>query len=961
MTDDANSNNLNDLKSSLDSQESISDEISEMEKLYQTLNKFISMINSKNLTGDSKTVKYITNFLRVNILTYLRENSKPSNIEIQPAVNDAMMQWWVTLLNFLNSDTGSSTNIVQGLLMDIDVISVSLECISKIMTMLMVLPKNAHSNIEIYLHHILITIHYVTNRLIINSKLLRDQADFPADGNMVKFHNKYNSILRSFLGKLNAYAFFYLPDSFNYDTQILLELNFKIQEEPHETLFFWKQKKFSSSQDDDKAISCNSIESKDSRFFKIIISHLKNDFTFLAFYWHYWHILITYASKLENGDSLIKTLDLLPGSSILVEYVTKSFLSTDLYNLKNYISSSVRNSKSFNDMRQNMLDATENMPDIGSIISEQARKGRGGGKSELLSDEQLNNFIFCKFKSIKVWECLRSLAGCFKEYSIPVLSLHDSKQLEFITSFSAYDFRSGNIIYNKLLQFIIFQFSTLDSLKFLDWNTWCSGILMMLRTSNINCQITGLLCLFNIWNYLPNSNRRELSSILVTEFWSSFTSESDFHISKLLYMRLIVFKVLQSGYSKTNIMIKHNLEKMSKELSFISAENSHFKMLKDKNVLDFYGNKRFMTFPNKQIIEHSIISKMQSIIKTEAKEPIIIFPFVSSTISIRPTYVLRGGKFPYDVLDELTSRAEIVNYKKPMNSKDSQSFDTSEKSEDDKNHTLSYSISSTINSWFSKVSSSTDSRSSSINEGTNHRGKIAPPSELDFSRDITRSNRIPLVLKAVTVNNDHMLKRVDDANRQWGVVTARTYDKPLPAPVLSEVDVLVKEIHSTGLGSSTMDDFDIILNSGIDKTMNKASLSYRPESLISEIPALDLSMFDRWSDKLHYSDVDKAESTGSPSLYPKDRILNNSVDPISLFGDDDTTRYDARLDNLEKNREFYKKTKFEKLANSIYIFNDMVGQYYDSTKLVDNELVFMEFEVRDNNNNSQFDLNMVKR
>lgn len=201
-------------------------------QLFHSLNKFITIISNGNgpQSNPHASAKTVSNFLRLNLLSYLRQHNYTANQKNR----DVLTQWWITLLNYLNSDLQVSGDQPQSTL-NIDTISVSLECISRIITATMVLPTRQSMNesskrdLSIYSHHLMLTIHYITNRLIANSKkkkpLPSSAQSHPTPPShlrsSINFINNYNSLLRSLIGKVIAFSFFYLDESLDYDTNVL--------------------------------------------------------------------------------------------------------------------------------------------------------------------------------------------------------------------------------------------------------------------------------------------------------------------------------------------------------------------------------------------------------------------------------------------------------------------------------------------------------------------------------------------------------------------------------------------------------------------------------------------------------------------------------------------------------------------------------------------------------------------
>ncbi|CCE61740.1 hypothetical protein TPHA_0B00680 [Tetrapisispora phaffii CBS 4417] len=632
----------------------------EIDELYQGLNKFILLIGDKRYLKEAGSTKHIANFLRLNFLSYLRKETSYKLVRHKEDVRIILTQWWVTLLNFLNSDADECSMEVLIYSSDIDVLSVCLECISKILSKTLLTLSNAVDNLETFSHHILITLHYMTNRLILSSRLLRDPSAHLSK--RIAFLQKYNSLLRSFLGKLNAYAFFFLPDSLNFDIQLLMELQPNISLEDHKTAFSWKKRKFFITDEGKTSMDPKSIETEDTQFFKIIISYLKQDMIFTSFYWHYWYIIMTLTSSTDELQNTLKKSDEIPGLAILLKYVTWNFLSSDLHRLRSFNSSKLKQNKDANSTASSIIEANESMPDSDMDLDVQSVQRSKNSKIRKVSDQEYNNFIICNFRSFKLWECLRSLSYDFGLHISPILGLHDGSLLSFISTIPAYDSFASNIVYNKLFQFILFQFDSIFTDQFINWRFWCRGILMMLKTFSIKSEIIGLTSLFNIWKYIPNSYLRSLEENLIYNYWDLLIDKSSDNLTKILFVRLIVFKILQTDNNSLKMNLKKKLYAIDKEASSFAESNSDFVYESDSSILSFNGNRIFSITANKQLSEGDILLRKKKLAEvTKGKKSPIIFSSIIDIATSRVSVVLKNGKYPYDVIDELSTRATLLD------------------------------------------------------------------------------------------------------------------------------------------------------------------------------------------------------------------------------------------------------------------------------------------------------------
>ncbi|GAV52551.1 hypothetical protein ZYGR_0AG05420 [Zygosaccharomyces rouxii] len=884
--------------------ERMGDQVGPEARLLQALNGFILLIGNdsqqqqqrqqtinEQLSSkvDSKTV---ANYLRLKLLSYLRQ------LQLQSTVTphrDALIQWWVTLLNFLNSDLVDKNSPVEEMvfpdpLLSVDSISVTLECVSRLMSSLMVLPVHNCKDAEIYSHHVLLTIHYVTNRLILNSKHQREfskqqqnHASLPPhqqhfNRSVLHFLGGYTSLLRSFLGKLNAYAFFYLPDDFNYDVQLLLALKPNLSYKQGNTLFLWKRRSFGSAEKQEDRIKPESLENRDTTFFKIVISYMKNDFIFMAFYWHYWYITLRFLAYLDGGSELKSKLAMIPGANVLITHVTSGFFRIDLARFTKFLQSN----NNINGMGFSRSDSNDALPTNGLAASAtanaSANASAGVGENNTVTAEMLNDFLFCNFRIIRVWECLRNLSGCLeKDPNLPVLlSLHDSSQLRYISSVPAHDSGVANVIYNKVFQFIIFQFRSLPPVHFLHWDIWFAGVCAMLQTLNSNSQTVALLFLFNVWPHIPENLQSMLSQKLVNDYWNSLTFENDFQLVRVLYLKLLVFRVIHGSDSTIKEQLKMKLQSFYAEMLMLKCSIKEEPRRDKEDDLYFYGSKRFFLTPNKSLKEQDLICKAEKHSHPKYSGRYQNFPTMSSLANVRPSLILRNGRYPYDVFDEMVTKASHLMAEKKRKDQHSLSamssaslpthFDVNQGQSKHSSSKKAGSFSNTISSWFSKLSknsehlqsnnsdtskpkhtqlsnsgfvkggergkylvsdesvpysessemlsmysnvSSIGTRRTSSSEthqanGTsssqgsrafsgkefgagsyshsNQKKKLLAPAELKYSSPVTETGEVHTIFKVKVTQSEPLGRKIERANSNWGIITAKTYDKPLPVP-----------------------------------------------------------------------------------------------------------------------------------------------------------------------------------
>ncbi|CDH17174.1 related to UPF0592 protein YDL073W [Zygosaccharomyces bailii ISA1307] len=1023
-------------------------------RLFQALNGFIQIV-SDDMQNDSETgprsdSKTVANYLRLKLLSYLRQ------LQLQDEVTsyrDVLIQWWVTLLNFLNSDLvqkNSSTDemVFPNQLLNVDSISVSLECMSRLLSALMVLPVHSCKDAEIYSHHVLLTIHYVTNRLILNSKHTREQQQQQQNLNrpFLHFLSTYTSLLRSFLGKLNAFAFFYLPDDFHYDTQLLLALKPNLNYKPANSLFLWKRRAFGSAENSEDRIQPETLENRDTKFFKIVISYMKNDFIFMGFYWHYWYIALRFLAFLGgSGMELKANLSQIPGATVLISHATSGFLRIDLGRFAKFLQTN--NPTNAGSSR---IDSNDNLP-IPNIAVASANE------NSMVTKEALNNFLFSNFRILRVWECLRSLSGCLeKDVNLPVLlSLHDTSQLRYISKVPAHDSSYANVIYNKIFQFIIFQYRSLPTIHFLHWDIWFAGVSAMLHTLNNNSQTIALLFLFNVWPYIPSELQSTLSNQLIDEYWDSLTVDSDFQLVRVLFLKLLVFRIVPGADNSLREQIKGRFQAFYAEMLVIKFKFKEEPTRDKEGDLYFYGSKRLFLAPNKALREQDLIYAAEKHSRYKAGESFQNFPSVISVANVRPSLILKNGRYPYDVFDEMVSKATLLMAEKKRREQNSLpvvgSASSNPQTGDSEGVTRrssskkSGSISTTINSWFSKFSkhqdqspplsttSSMDAQSQSspsLTNGNNLRSekgkfptgeentpfsessemlsmystvssigtkqtnsseaqlsssggqppgsgvglssgkepnsngvsrdsqrkkKLLAPVELKYSSLVSDTEKFSTVFKVMISPAESMGRKIERANTSWGVVTARTYSKPLPLPLIpptqsSAVDSVIDELNNDFFGMDCLSESSLEFSSSQDGNQNSNESTLM--SSISSDPTVPKPNYKFFGVQ---NSEDSEISTGDSDLLSRfqnfafgkdDEVEADEETILQVSATFDEQYMKARRKALFRNKQMSSKTKLNKLSKIVRMFNKTVEEYYEYFNFLNHDSIFMEFEIR---------------
>ncbi|CCH62962.1 hypothetical protein TBLA_0I03070 [Henningerozyma blattae CBS 6284] len=882
-------------------------------KLLDALNTFISIINDddytnyneKSINSINKRQNFIANFIRIHLLSYLRFVQYNLNINYSRDLiyRDISLQWWITLLNYLNSRPPSfNLNNANHLIhysgtpyFSIDLLSVILESISRLLTIL--LPTSIHSNhiLAIYSNHIFLTINSLTNKLILTSKLLKNLSDFdskndstlkndlksnklkskgiqtPKEALVIKYLNEFQTVLRSFIGKLNAFAFVYLPDIYNYDVLLLnglfskLQLNISYSTSPISTsttddntntnnnnnnnnnnndiyLFGnWKKTVFTITSNKKNSIQKDNFENikdfkptlatlnskqssmipSDIATFRILISYLKNDSIFLSFYWHYWYIVIKNLQDFSKIEILNKdSLKFITGSEIFLTFVTRNFLKSDFNKFQNFIKVGEGI-----DQVSILTSKSNTIPNNLNNGKKQSSMSSTNNSSNIVSNSQLNEFIFNNFKSIKLWECLRNLNDSFlidvhnstvtdskitahQNHNFKdLLILHDNYLLDHISNnYTALNSTIANLTYNKLFQFIIFQFqqnckkplrisntelyssstellaSSTDSidptnspLDFLDWNQWAKGLLSLIKTSNCDNQTIALLFLINNWDVIPKDYTIKIADELISNYWFDLSKDSHLEIVHILFIKLIVFRVVPqlnkalndddddgddntnnkiSGDNNTNIClqkqmletIKTNINGIHSTIKIMVQELGYIPVIpidENEDSLLFFKNRKLSIVTNNQALETDLIIRAERLNDLNILAPKVLnFPTVSSIANVRPSYLLKHGKYPYDVLDEMIFKMLLTSSQQAAfksiiqkgystsqrsNNKSSNNSNESNQKVDSKPYNDTDSLSIRIGGWFSKLSTSVESPEKQTTSSRGNKASIDNP------------------------------------------------------------------------------------------------------------------------------------------------------------------------------------------------------------------------------------------
>ncbi|SCU98481.1 LADA_0H13300g1_1 [Lachancea dasiensis] len=768
-------------------------------RLLQSLNQFIGILahlEDSSQTSTSASSKLAANYLRLNLLSQLRHfHSVADGVKkLDSKERDILVQWWITLLNFLNSDCRGQELDSGHPLISTDVCSVALECVSRILT-LTGLAATSKRELEIVAYHTLLTVHYVTNRLIFNTKrrkvMVTSKQLAPAFVKQQLNHlTQYNTLLNSFMGKLMAYAFFYLEASFYYDYLVLDFLEPGVYPAARSfTAFPWKTKDYKPGFQKIHINPQEKIKEQDKKIFRIMISYLKNDAIFMGFYWHYWHIALTRLSAMNVRKTDPQSV---PGCKLLIRYISKN-LDTDISAFTRFLRS--QESDSFLHTRPN-------------------------GQTTSLTSEQLNNFVFVNFKTIKLWECLRALVGCLDpaipELLCSLIRLHDDLHLKRLAKIPAHDYQLANLMYNRILQFILFQFETMNHyLMALDWRKWSDGLRRMLESLNVNCQSVALLSLFNIWDFLPMQHdlRAEMSTLLVVDMWNSLGKDTYFDVVRILFFKIVVFRLLNDS-SWDNSMVKNQIAdkllgcyQQAVQLAEILPKQVQPNATKDS--LIFHINKKLILSKVDPVNEDTLIRDYETSQKSTDKKHQILIPSVLAVTNVRPSFLISQGRYPFDILDEMVLKAArkaaqqrrenaVADAKFSRQFSKSRSTSISSKStnesaleEDDET-----SVASALGSFLSKFGNSSSTTSKKAKASLSERlargtyGKHRKASDSVFSTDTKQDSES---VEIMSMYSSLSLTSSLSANRSCSSLELRTQQSNISSDSLAQRMLGVKE------------------------------------------------------------------------------------------------------------------------------------------------------------------------
>ena len=999
-------------------------------QLLNSLNKFISLTASSATIGHGpdhgfsvSQLKAVANFIRLNVLSPLRRLEPDISIPISREdeqhhlgglSNDVLVQWWLTLLNFLNSGLISETTSNTSLAMD--AVSVSLECISRIITITVPKVNSPDREREIYSYHLLLTVRWVTNRLVLNSRrkselesrnFQQQQQQQQKQNAMLalQFAKQYTAVLIPLIGKIIAFAFCFLDDELHYDVEVVKTLSksrFDIVDISSETLLPWRTKQVVVIEDDAQQQSqytrelinkFNNVELNEpmsqetKKVFPIMISYLQNSQVQTIFLFHYWFNVLNAHSELGLKHLEIEKF---PGFALILHFCCNT-LKQDLDKLSKFIKIEDKQGKHEAALLKTTPNSNPNQINV--------------------SHEKIINFIFTKFQGVRIIECYRSLMGYFyntrieKTLLIELFNLQEKTFLASSSSISAYDSWMANIIFNVLFQFQVFHFDTLpEILESFSWNSWINGIFGTLKTYNVDSQLVGLLCLFNTWQSIPLVYRKRIAGTLIGEFWDMLSIDTDFHIVNILFHKLLIFKVLaDENISKIyHEAIKTKLFSINKEvLCIINAFDYDYTQLVDeKTVLFFHTNNRLILERQEPLYEDDLLL-MSNLKHTEGSmrnaNNTLLFTNMSRMSNIRPGVVICKGKHPFDISDELVSRAALMvaqkNKTKRENERNRSSIssstsslnsDTSETDDSKKEGGLKFGFGALLSSFNNNIKSKPDTPPKPTQRNSN-RNSIASTSTTDtyethemlsmystVSSVASNSSRSEssedLLYKLSQQTRSHIMNNNDSpASKKHKILapveTKYTRDIVSKPPIrfifktvsvnsqLTQKKNMLDKIQGFNKkwGVKVVNRYDKPLPDPLGMASDTLIDGFDFDSLsptIEELQQLNL-VENSVSDIYGHDSSQERRQQGGPMEPPQIDISQLSPDDTFMNLTDvlNSTSYD-----IEKNKPISKVermkliTKLTKLIKVIHTFNLTMKEYTEFKKVNGNNLVYMELD-----------------
>lgn len=595
--------------------------------LFHILNQFATLSNKRDkveLSDDTEDERKrwddkLQTVLRYGLLRSLRQWDHKC---MTPSLRQVLNHWWVTIINNLQITRVHATRL------EIPLLTTLMECLSRIMNLLICLPTDGEEDFieqdhNIYCNYLILTCHYITSQLKRNSK-----SNFT-----YQYMKQYNDLLHAQLGLINALAFILLPDTLEYNTlvmRLLTKGKFKVSQEHKDVLFPWKTQRFKRTRNFPR-IKYNAPQTQNVKCFHIIISYLQEEKTFLSFTWHYWRLILLFCEEAKITLNETNLYDLVYGSEIIIHFTVNKNLQQDIAKF-NKISRQMNNGggKPSNGSNANIqLDKLDNYHKMNKAMLE---------------------FIDTRFQMLRLWK--EPLYQLFIEMEgtemvCSILLEYDKKQLYHLKGISLYETQLTNLIFNKYLTGIILD--QYDNGNIINWDAWTQIIIHSLKTLSFEIQINILKFLFNMWGYIPMEMQLNIIKEII-----SLNECTNFQYSQTLILinKLIVFRFLPNKTNKPLIMT-YLLQMQDKYDQLLDQNESRFDQFENSNHTDsllLFDNGRKYVLTHTKIRHHykknPYISIDQEFIDSnEDDEKIIDTPGSGFTYKVIP--IFKNVMMPY--------------------------------------------------------------------------------------------------------------------------------------------------------------------------------------------------------------------------------------------------------------------------------------------------------------------------
>ncbi|CCK70189.1 Ahk1p KNAG_0D04440 [Huiozyma naganishii CBS 8797] len=541
-------------------------------RLFHSLNRFVALCNKR---GKAQSVGDLSDIdaravvlLRTKLLDFLRCRQADSILQATGNDDDSLRSvlnhWWITLVNSLRVDTFTA----QRAPFPIELVRAIFESLYRIMSMLMILPRHPYKELKVYAQNLLTTVRFCTHRLIFNTKRYRGKLSSDEFG----YLQAYDSTLQDVLGQLNAYSFIYLPDHMEFDLQLVTLVvgkgrRFRV-DNSEGALFPWKKRCIVSTR---RPHACRFAEHQDTKLFKVLLSYLKKDSIFLQFYFHYWHVILSFihSGAVHVSFDRPAQLALVPGAKIIMEYCITESLQVDLHKISSTKSGSLSSSR---------VDAT--MPESAALRSKFSHTAAGSTCGRNLRVGLIWRMLH-RVQSVLPWDCAEDT-----NFSSLVL-VHDRVQLRTLRRTPAYHAATARAVFEDLFSGMVRCFP-----RGIDWSAWCSALVVQLRTLRYENCVVALTTLFNNWTHIPERHAvqvvrdvMELSGMIVHGF-----SE----LVVVLYVKLIVFKFSTVQDRESLQLVHRTLQGHHGRMQFLKSVCPGTRDSSDGSPLIFHGGKKFV-------------------------------------------------------------------------------------------------------------------------------------------------------------------------------------------------------------------------------------------------------------------------------------------------------------------------------------------------------------------------------